>query len=251
MRWFQSTPGISAGRYVESGSADRTSVWFQSTPGISAGRYPGRYWMRRRTDGFNPLPAFLPGDTRRSGIAPGGWAEVSIHSRHFCREIPQRRLEAKVNEWVSIHSRHFCREIPPDTWTSPREQGVSIHSRHFCREILVDGLLAKAAMPCFNPLPAFLPGDTLARSSPLVLSSCFNPLPAFLPGDTSFARYLRRPNRVVSIHSRHFCREIPISNRGQAIIGTFQSTPGISAGRYVQSSSPCLAPISVSIHSRH
>ena len=69
--------------------------------------------------------------------AKAGLSDVSIHSRHFCREIQQmtgcrgslnmfqstpgisagRYMEIaqaqKLNQYVSIHSRHFCREIRP------------------------------------------------------------------------------------------------------------------------------------------
>ena len=61
---------------------------------------------------------------------------------------------------------------------------------------------------CFNPLPAFLPGDTQQHGCSRYGSRRFNPLPAFLPGDTAQEQF-DSGNIPVSIHSRHFCREIP------------------------------------------
>ncbi len=133
---FQSTPGISAGRYATTGGQFTIANMFQSTPGISAGRYimarisqielarfqstpgisAGRYIESSSNEsefiaGFNPLPAFLPGDTRTVPKVATAPAPVSIHSRHFCREILSTTGQVGIGRRVSIHSRHFCREI--------------------------------------------------------------------------------------------------------------------------------------------
>ena len=200
--------------------------------------------------GFNPLPAFLPGDTI-PGPHPHGYRLVSIHSRHFCREIHSALLAECRAKIVSIHSRHFCREIPP----------VAHHGRPHRRG--------------FNPLPAFLPGDTLdprsSRTSNGMFQStpgisagrypeatrlargcrCFNPLPAFLPGDTGIHHTtLPREPRFQStpgISAGRYLRPV----RASRVLTAFQSTPGISAGRYSESRKADIDATLVSIHSRH
>ena len=135
---FQSTPGISAGRYGRRRRRPRRGTGFQSTPGISAGRYVGSRWS-------DP----------ESGA-------------------------------VSIHARHFCRAIPPDLIEIVVQQNVSIHARHFCRAIHLNPNGERKHVDCFNPRPAFLPGDTrLGRITGV--------------------------HNHVSIHARHFCRAIPLS----------------------------------------
>ena len=107
---------------------------FQSTPGFYAGRYRHTPQTPLSRSSFNPLPAFMPGDTcvlyyLRASV------DVSIHSRLLCREILDRRSAyygynlfqstpgfyagrywsasaTTINLVVSIPSRLLCREIP-------------------------------------------------------------------------------------------------------------------------------------------
>ena len=179
---------------------------FQSTPGISAGRYLGQDEINASVTGFNPRPAFLPGDT--------------------CTHAPVSDPLFGFNPRPAF--------LPGDT--SPlQEQGFSqiqfqstpgiSAGRYRSRRPTVHSIL------CFNPRPAFLPGDTRHAQARLEGHGSFNPRPAFLPGDTPSRRSLSA-TRVVSIHARHFCRAIqprPLDPVGDWV---FQSTPGISAGRY-------------------
>ena len=84
--WFQSTPGITAGRSVLSEGLTGCFCSFQSTPGITAGR--SHIWSDalRRNDCFNPRPASLPGDPAGRTSEPDQ-RMVSIHARHHCRAI--------------------------------------------------------------------------------------------------------------------------------------------------------------------
>ena len=38
-------------------------IWFQSAPGVNAGRYVAPPAQQIPGHGFNPLPALMPGDT--------------------------------------------------------------------------------------------------------------------------------------------------------------------------------------------
>ena len=158
---FQSTPGISAGRYCTPSRTSITPTWrFNPRPAFLPGDTCALVMSPVWGGGFNPRPAFLPGDTV-------GSAMIYLMSG------------------VSIHARHFCRAIHPLGWAPYRR------------------------------------------------SSRFNPRPAFLPGDTGRHRRLVAHGDV-SIHARHFCRAIlgyPLVDKW---FFTFQSTPGISAGRYVR-----------------
>jgi len=90
---FQSSPGLSTGRYVPTLTTARQPGVFQSSPGLSTGRYSlplfpivitslfqsspglstGRYGRRRRRRDrrgrcFNPRPAFRPDATTSCGL---------------------------------------------------------------------------------------------------------------------------------------------------------------------------------------
>jgi len=108
--------------------------------------------------GFNPLPAFGPGDT----------------SQRFAFLRLQR---------VSIRSRLLGREIRARGGNYRQQQGVSIRSRLLGREIQnSDNVFFKLLK--FQSAPGFWAGRYL-QYLPINLSGIrFNPLPAFGPGDT-------------------------------------------------------------------
>ena len=183
---------------------------------------------RRRHHGpggqsFNPLPAFRPGETGAHRHRDRG-QRVSIHSRLFGREKPQHGDQIDVRVVVSIHSRLFGRE---------KLKGRRINN---------------GGDACFNPLPAFRPGETIGSRMALIDGSSFNPLPAFRPGETDLAAQLCQI-ALVSIHSRLFGREKPALVGGAGDVVAFQSTPGFSAGRNGLLD-PVLLQVGVSIHSR-
>ena len=80
--------------------------------------------------------------------------------------------------------------------------------------------------PCFNPLPAFWPGETCRPPPAPAAPRCFNPLPAFWPGETAAAR----PCMVAK----------PM----------FQSAPGFLAGRNRPHGGHLTLQAGVSIRSR-
>ncbi len=83
---------------------------------------------------------------------------------------------------------------------------------------------------CFNPHPAFLPGDAVCLLGTSITEHSFNPHPAFLPGDAICWCTLPIDPGEVSIRTRHFCR-VMLGVRGSgAGVLMFQSAPGISAG---------------------
>ena len=182
---FQSTPGFYAGRYfaVVSGklvslgfnplpafmpgdtkftSRFAPSGLFQSTPGFYAGRYGREYAHHECRVCFNPLPAFMPGDTRNT-LSTASEPIVSIHSRLLCREIPLM---------AAMPTRYYLFQSTPGFYA-----GRYKRNRLFL-----------TTAKCFNPLPAFMPGDTIADCRFHVSRWGFNPLPAFMPGDTDSSR---------------------------------------------------------------
>ena len=132
---------------------------FQSTPGFSAGRNSGEQMLRFGLAAFQSTPGFSAG-------------------RNICRMGDE-------SAWrVSIHSRLFGREKLMRAATYIKKDVVSIHSRLFGREKLLEPFCACLRGPCFNPLPAFRPGETKRHTSQPTTSGRFNPLPAFRPGET-------------------------------------------------------------------
>jgi hypothetical protein len=153
---FQSAPGFSAGRNaVQRRSGDTPSPKFQSAPGFSAGR--------------NGPPMF----------------EIAF-------SVPRH--------WVSIRSRLFGREKPADANDAERRA------------------------VCFNPLPAFRPGETSTTLAEVMPPAQFQSAPGFSAG-------------------RNVCRR-----GGFSAADRFQSAPGFSAGRnrhhqMPHSHRPCFNPL--------
>jgi len=83
---FQSAPGFWAGRYVIDYVASCKLYLFQSAPGFWAGRYELPPPPDPPPPGFNPLPAFGPGDTADRS-RDSHQDQVSIRSRLLGREI--------------------------------------------------------------------------------------------------------------------------------------------------------------------
>ncbi len=180
---------------------------FQSAPGFSAGRNRRADSRNRRKAGFNPLPAFRPGETTDQ-LALLVALHVSIRSRLFGREKPtwRRRRGARLPRFNPLPA------------FRPGETGE-----------VVCGVCSSTG---FNPLPAFRPGETCARrpSSPTQSVSIRSRLfGREKPGDTQLRAWLGG----VSIRSRLFGREKPPTKEDWRTYYGFQSAPGFSAGRNV------------------
>ena len=189
--------------------------------------------------GFNPLPAFRPGDTAFL-FASRSRAGVSIRSRLFGREIreslPPGNLIMAFQSAPGFSAGRYLR------WRVIRQHPVrvSIRSRLFGREIPAGSVVAElmtrfqsapgfsagryaaprwpaAATPSFNPLPAFRPGDTVGPGFRRRARRGFNPLPAFRPGDTPGVRK-HAADAMVSIRSRLFGREIRARHVGLEVV---------------------------------
>ena len=70
----------------------------------------------------------------------------------------------------------------------------------------------------------------MATSPRRRLFACFNPRPALLPGESGQKTGQTRRYQV-SIHARHCCRANRTVYTEASTNSTFQSTPGIAAGR--------------------
>ena len=166
-----------------------TAATFQSAPGFSAGRYQDSQSGEAARLGFNPLPAFRPGDTDDSARAAVHFRRVSIRSRLFGREIRNATAIIEGTRNVSIRSRLFGREIPASCAGRSRGSSGFNPLPAFRPGDTPDKVPSPRLSIGFNPLPAFRPGDTPDKVPSPRLSMGFNPLPAFRPGDT---RRLRR-----------------------------------------------------------
>ena len=117
---------------------------------------------RSRDPGFNPLPAFGPGDTDQVASVNSGQF-VSIRSRLLGREILFNIAACCCLLGVSIRSRLLGREIPR---TSRRTTNNNVfQSAPGFWAGRYDGYFGFDWHEiCFNPLPAFGPGDTSMTS---------------------------------------------------------------------------------------
>ena len=204
---------------------------FNPRPAFLPGDTPGSHRDRGSAECFNPRPAFLPGDTpqpqRRTqtcrlfqstpGISAGRYAPRAHNwSTQSCFNPRPAFLPGDTTfgtdmtkvEIVSIHARHFCRAIRFDSGTRRSFFDVSIHARHFCRAIPDD------RDDCAIPVRVSIHARHFCRAIP-----------------HSFLHI--SPYSRVSIHARHFCRAIRQVQAKLTPSEVFQSTPGISAGRYL------------------
>ncbi len=179
---FQSAPGVRAGRKMPSREPVAPERPFQSAPGVRAGR-------KRR-----PL--------RFLGPAPF----VSIRSRRSGREKATATTAATRPTAVSIRSRRSGREKGGAAGRAGREiHQVSIRSRRSGRE-KASPLAQTSRTSCFNPLPAFGPGESRG------------------PGGSSGGR------AAVSIRSRRSGREKEAGRGGAYRIGRFNPLPAFGPG---------------------
>ena len=99
--------------------------------------------------------------------------------------------------------------MPSKQQRMQRPQPVSIRARPFGRAMRRQGRRQSADAGCFNPRPAFRPGDAPCPTAMLRAWPSFNPRPAFRPGDAR-----RRPTLMwrytVSIRARPFGRAMPL-----------------------------------------
>ena len=178
---------------------------FQSAPGFSAGRCAGVGTGSGADLGFNPLPAFQPGDARAATPAarPAG---VSIRSRLFSREMRRnpfflRALGRRFNPLPAFQ--------PGDAgkWRLTGIEGIS-----------------------FNPLPAFQPGDA-RYTTPITRRRGFQSAPGFSAGrcygpaksDSWHSQFQSAPGFSAGRCMHRVCDRVPRTR--------FQSAPGFSAGR--------------------
>ena len=130
---------------------------------------------------------------------------------------------------------------------------VSIRARHCCRAMLWRRRV-KATREVFQSAPGIAAGRCRQESRVRIQRSSFNPRPALLPGDAYCKGFLiyflgvsirarhccrampwpvvgERIPRRVSIRARHCCRAMPCRMFNPPCSTTFQSAPGIAAGR--------------------
>ena len=188
----------------------------------------------RLPTGFNPRPAFWPGATRMRH-EQGLTLKVSILARPFGRAL-RRKCMCGCQQLRCFNPR-------PAFWPGATS-----------RNAWVVGLLG-----CFNPRPAFWPGRTTAFSTYAVKCIMFQSSPGLLAGRYAAPDSVRLSTLGVSILARPFgrartpgragvyCRDHARFNPRPAfwpgatlILGcclhhhfSFQSSPGLLAGRYV------------------
>ncbi len=133
------------------------------------------------TSGFNPHPAFLPGDAV-DGNDSSRTGRVSIRTRHFCRVMPLAQAISQPTTWcfnphpaflpgdaqipshaaglgfhVSIRTRHFCRVMLAIHPRIKATAQVSIRTRHFCR-VMLNGCHCGANSLMFQSAPGISAG---------------------------------------------------------------------------------------------
>ena len=154
--------------------------------------------------GFNPRPALLPGESALG--ADGDEVElVSIRARHCYR--------------ANLDFQHLC--IGQLTFQSA--PGIAT-GRIACQTFW------RPSISRFNPRPALLPGESTGNWLDPALRNGFNPRPALLPGESGIVRDIGTVVGV-SIRARHCCRANQPGGKSLIPALSFQSAPGIAAGR--------------------
>ncbi len=114
----------------------------------------------RSRRGFNPRPAFMPGDAMRHCFE-GHFHAVSIRARHSCRAMRAwRRYLAGCTRGFNPRPAFMPGDAP---WTRRKKTSAAafqsapgIHAGR-CRR----SSIRKIHSACFNPRPAFMPGDAI------------------------------------------------------------------------------------------
>ncbi len=158
MQMFQSAPGLSAGRCASDVGAPHRRERFNPRPAFR----PGDACFRRRQPPtprrFNPRPAFRPGDAGKyiKRVVPID----SFNPRPAFRPGDATCWILTCHGWmVSIRARPFGRAMRPDVGEHRFRVSVSIRARPFGRAMRIIGESATSSARCFNPRPAFRPGD--------------------------------------------------------------------------------------------
>ena len=257
--------------------------WFQSTPGITAGRHPLGLYFALYEAPFQSTPGITAGRHLRVCVVCAVVVDVSIHARHHCRAtLPKStsrdsdiRFQSTPGITAGRHTR-VTLMAPARSWfqstpgiTAGRHAAaryqplrlglVSIHARHHCRATPPEICSEYPDTSGFNPRPASLPGDTQPdpagrqahRVSIHARHHCRATLPNRQKGRWNRAvsiharHHCRATQRNcwcgsrttnVSIHARHHCRATPVNFIIISTFETFQSTPGITAGRHLAGS---------------
>ena len=131
------------------------------TEGMVASRTPARSpnLEFHRHLCFNPLPASMPGETCRQ---PAHWGIPDVFQSAPGIDAGRNgeHIQSTLLMNVSIRSRHRCREKRSARRTLDASYDVSIRSRHRCREKRCSADRHRS-IRCFNPLPASMPGETI------------------------------------------------------------------------------------------
>ena len=214
-REFQSTPGIAAGRIYLPQLQIHGFCSFNPRPALLPGESTGNCCGTPAGSGFNPRPALLPGESCRS---VGGQLPklVSIHARHCCRANrltkPPSANSAMFQSTPGIAAGRIPSRRRMRSFSSMFQSTPGIAAGRISRPAA-----APPAIPCFNPRPALLPGESHVKLAALELHA-FQSTPGIAAG------------------------RIPMRCASSAKPAQFQSTPGIAAGRIGGSSA---APLTV------
>jgi len=133
---FQSSSGLSTGRYGLQHGVVHAAGMFQSSPGLSTGRYPITSRQPMLFKRFQSSPGLSTGRYDWAGIATS-----------------RPRL-------VSILARPFDRTLQTLTHGRQRFKNVSILARPFDRTLLARWCCKDFHRSRFNPRPAFRPDAT-------------------------------------------------------------------------------------------
>ena len=184
-----------------------SSTGFNPRPAFQPGEAPPVPWRCFAAACFNPRPAFQPGEAWGSSCAGTTDGSVSIHARLFSRAKP-RCIRAGDVGLLRFNPRPAFQ--PGEAL--PAKRRISLYTS-------------------FNPRPAFQPGEAWRVCSAMRREFSFNPRPAFQPGEA--LAYQNEDFVIpVSIHARLFSRAKRSTDwGGDTSLAPFQSTPGFSAGR--------------------
>ena len=215
--------------------AGETQPQPQAKPRFSVSIHTRHYWRVKRLgparlfrpSSFNPHPPLLAGETRRQHGAPVRNPCFNPHPPLLAGETHATRTAA-VHAPVSIHTRHYWRVKPPRRLPAGTGRCFNPHPPLLAGETTCKSA-GSAVRPSFNPHPPLLAGETCCRcraSSFHIVSIHTRHYWRVKPFLT-----LRIVNAVgVSIHTRHYWRVKPTWPAPGAVFHVFQSTPAITGG---------------------